>query len=172
MRLEGCKRESEMKQALESGQWPLGCSGELCAHVATCRSCKEQVLLSTSFRQVRSQSMAAAPLGSPGLLWWRAQLRRRNQAVERVTRPLLGAQIFSLAVMLLAALVFFGIKLGQQQDPLDSLKALPHRLAAYCASLTPSIADQTSSGWLLPLVLLSALALFGGAVIYFSSDRG
>ena len=46
---------------------------------------------------------AGARLAAPGLLWWRAQIRRRNEALERVERPLVGAQIFTLLLALAAA---------------------------------------------------------------------
>jgi hypothetical protein len=171
MRLEGCARESELKQALESGQWPLACTGELRAHVEGCPSCKEQVALSSAFRQARGASMAAAHMGSPGLIWWRAQLRRRNQAVERITRPLLGAQVFALAVMLLAALGWIGYRLSQQADPIGMLKRLPEWFSVRLATLSAAGVADAGTGWLLPMVLLSAIVLLGSVVVYFSSDR-
>jgi len=64
------------------------------------------VLVTETFRNARAAAAGAAKLGSPGLLWWRAQLRRRNAAVERIGRPLLSAQIFALATILLLTVGF------------------------------------------------------------------
>jgi hypothetical protein len=168
MNLEGCARESELKQTLASGQWPQAVSDELRAHVRGCRNCREQVLLATAFLEARSASISAARVGTPGLVWWRAQLRRRTQAVERVVKPLLGAQIFAFAVMLVAALGFAGVYLRWQEDLLSWLQGLPQAVAGRFSDLS----SAGGAGWLLPLVLLSVLALFGGAVVYFSSERG
>jgi len=171
MKLEGCRREPELKQALQAGQWPLACSHELQTHVNACRNCKELVMLSTGFQQARSQSIAAARVGTPGLIWWRAQIRRRHQAVDRVTKPLLGAQVFALAVMLLAVCGFFGYSLTQRQDPAGWLLSWPQTFSAHLAAFTPSAIDTGGWSWLMPMALLSALVLLGSVVVYFSSDR-
>src|ERR1039457_6600114 len=106
MMLRRCPREKEVKELLERGQWPQACAPELRAHVSSCRSCGELVLVTSAFQKARIEAAGAAKLGSPGVLWWRAQLRRRNEAVERIGRPILGAQIFALAVNLVLAVVF------------------------------------------------------------------
>jgi hypothetical protein len=40
------------------------------------------------------------------VLWWRAQLRRRNAALARIGKPIVGAQIFSVAVTVVAAIFY------------------------------------------------------------------
>ena len=95
MTLSGCPREREVLDLLARGHWPQACSTDLRAHVDDCRSCAEQILLTEAFQHARAEASSAANLTSPAVLWWRAQLRRRNEAVERVGRPILGAQIFT-----------------------------------------------------------------------------
>lgn len=168
MRLESCARATELKQALAGGQWPQAVSDDLRAHVRGCRNCRETILLATTFQEARTVSMAAARVGSPGLIWWRAQLRRRNEAMKRIAKPLIGAQIFAASVLLLAALTVLGFYLRQQGGVWNALKGLQQAVAERFALSSAS----TGAGWMLPLALLSALAVFGGAVVYFSSDRG
>src|SRR6185312_3337073 len=105
--LRACAREQELAEAVRSGRWPLGCEPELRAHVEGCRRCGEMAMLTAAFQQARAQAVGAADLtraGLPnaGLLWWRAQLRRRNAAMARVNRPLAGAQGFALLAMVIA----------------------------------------------------------------------
>jgi hypothetical protein len=175
MRLSACPREKEVKELLQRGQWPQACAAELCAHVEACRSCGELVLVTSAFQQARAQATGAAKLGSPGVLWWRAQLRRRNAAVERIGRPILGAQIFALAVNLILAVVFVVWQARHGLAWLTRLEQLPQAAAIHLDSLWPSMV--TGSGWsslLNPMVMIPAaatLALLGGVVVYLASEK-
>lgn len=107
--MKGCSRQNEVTQALQAGQWPQGCAQELHDHVETCRQCGEQVRFTLAFAAARNAAMRAAMPQSAGLLWWKAQLRRRQQAMERLERPgaaiptaTLTASVVLLAVALLA----------------------------------------------------------------------
>ena len=106
MMLRSCPREREVKELVARGHWPQACAPELRAHVNQCRSCGDLTLVAEAFQQARAQAAGTATLVAPGVLWWRAQLRRRNQALERIGKPLLGAQVFALAFTLLLAAGF------------------------------------------------------------------
>ena len=169
MRLQGCPREEELKLAEQAGQWPQACSEDLRTHVAGCSACQGFVLLAEQFRTARAAAMDTAPLRSPGLLWWQAQLRRRNEAVERLERPIVGAQIFALCVMLLAGLGFAVYEARHEGSWLERLAAILHEALAQVADLWP--VNTVGWGWALPLAAVGALALVGSAVVYFSTDR-
>jgi hypothetical protein len=171
MSLQACTREVELREAITRGTWPLASSESLRAHVAVCRSCSTVARLAVGFRQVRAESMAAARIGSPGLLWWRAQLRRRNEAMERIGRPLVGAQIFALCVTLFAALAFVTYQVRQQGGFVEWLKDAAQSASTAMANLWPAAAADASGNWLLPMVALSVLAVAGGVVVFFSFDR-
>jgi hypothetical protein len=83
-----CSYERELTQALKDGHWPQGCGAELRAHVDVCGNCSDLVLVTQTFQRARCESERVAACGSPSLLWWRAQLRHRNAAAERVSRPI------------------------------------------------------------------------------------
>ncbi|MGA9069797.1 MAG: hypothetical protein WB424_06070, partial [Terracidiphilus sp.] len=107
MKLNGCAYEKEVTRVLLQGGWPVACTEELRAHVAACRGCADLMLVTASFQREREAAVSAARIGTPGALWWRAQLRRRNAAVERIARPILGAHLFALficAAVVIAAL--------------------------------------------------------------------
>jgi len=88
MTLHACSREQEVRASLRAGHWPEGCGEELRAHVQSCRRCDDLVLVALTVRMLQSEFEKAAPVFSPGLLWWRAQLRRRHVAVEWTAKPL------------------------------------------------------------------------------------
>jgi len=176
MMLRSCPREIEVKALVERGQWPQACAPELRAHVANCRACSELALVTGAFQRARNQTVSAAKLGSPGLLWWRAQLRRRNVAIERISRPLLGAQIFGLAVNLVLAAAVVVWQARQGFAWLTWLEQLPHNVSPHwLTSLLP--ADLFSSGSESPLSSMVLIAAFAGAaligcvVVYFASEK-
>jgi len=106
MRFRTCSYENELSQALRDGHWPKGCGQELRAHVDACCRCNDLVLVTQIFQQARSESEHAADDNSPSLLWWRAQLRRRNAAADRISRPITIAQAFAWFITVLVAVVF------------------------------------------------------------------
>ncbi len=171
MTLSPCPHEKEIAALLTRGQWPHAAPAELRAHVGVCRPCTELALVTSAFQVSRTTAAAAAPLVSPGVLWGRAQLRRRNAAIERVTRPILGAQIFAFSVCIAVAIGFAGSHAGQGLDWITSLSQLfpPHSLDV--TRLWPtSLTGSGSVLWVL-VPLLGTLALLGGAAVYFGSSE-
>jgi hypothetical protein len=179
MTFRSCPHESEIRALLERGQWSHASTSELRAHAANCRACGDLVLVTHAFRGARATSVTAAKLNAPGVVWWRAQLRRRNAAVERMSKPILGAHIFALAITLLTAvglvisqakhglrwLSWFGdARFGDTQPSngfhLDSLWS--------AATVTSMIPD-----WNLTLLIpaLAMLALLGGVVLYLATEK-
>ena len=177
--LSACPRETEVKELVELGQWPQACAPELRAHVDACRSCKQFALVAATFRSARAEAIAEIKLPPPGVLWWRAQLRRRNAAVEKIGRPILGAQIFALAINLVLAVAFIGWQarhglswLTWFSSPASSAQAASLHLEAlwspelFSSTLSSSIAN--------PRVMIPAiatLALLGGVAVYLASEK-
>jgi hypothetical protein len=118
-----------------------------------------------TFEAARRQMMPTARLESAGALWWRAQLRRRNAAIETVGCPILGAHIFALAVSLVVAaavLVWQG----------SALKAwfadLPRSL--HLDALVPELSQSGGAMWVV-LPMLATVVLLGGVVVYLATEK-
>jgi hypothetical protein len=166
--LRTCSYEKELTRTLKDGHWPQGCGQELRAHVNACGTCSDLVLVTQTFQHARSESEIAALSGSPSLLWWRAQLRRRNAAAERVSRPITIAQIFAWLVTALVGIVFVT---SQYRSGL--------RWASWWFELVPSRVFHVLSfgpgrvDWN-PLLLISGfgvLALLSAVVVYLASEK-
>lgn len=171
MKLTSCPHEKELRDLLALGQWPQAAAPELRAHVAACRSCGDLALVTVSLRQARAATIAVARPGSPGALWWRAQLRRRNAVVERITRPLLGAQIFALAVTGVAGLglAFYEARHGVAW--LDWLQQLGQSTAAHWDQLRDTGTVDPSWGLAVVLPAVATLALLTGVAVFFATER-
>jgi len=148
-----CAHTEELQKTLSAGRWPLAASAELCEHVNTCRSCTELVRVGAAFQQERTVMLQAKRLDSPSLLWWRAQLRKRQAAIEKVNRPMWGAQIVAavFAVVVAAGVGGYLYRDGTLQGTL--------RTTMTGFGLAP----------LLAIVLLLAVA--GGVVVYLTLER-
>jgi hypothetical protein len=164
-----CNRERELAEALRAGFWPEACTEDLRAHVAGCKGCSQRVVLSAAFRRERAAASAEPRLESPGAIWWRAQLRRRNAAIERISRPILGAQVFAVAVALIAAVVFLVSEAKQSVGLFAWIADAPRAL--HMEALLPASMQNATGAALMFAGLLAAVALIGGFAAYASSDK-
>lgn len=165
----GCAREKEVAELLKRGQWLQACPAELRAHVSGCRACGELVLVSGAFQRARAEAGAAARLEAPGPLWWRAQLRRRNAALERIRKPILGAEIFALTIALLVAAGFLASQAEKDHSWLSWFEELPRAL--HFEALWPSAPASLDSNLWLVVPVLAIVALLSGVVVYFASEK-
>ena len=162
MRFGACPQQEEVSQLLTRGYWPHAAPPELADHIRTCRDCRQLVSLTERFQAARALAAREAGPGSAGAIWWRAQLRRRYAAFQQVGKPILGAQIFALAVFLSVAV---GLAVWQAKNLLHW--ALPSAISSGWS------ATLTASGWNLAVLVstLAALLLFSAAAVYLSIDK-
>jgi hypothetical protein len=171
MILKPCSREKEVDELLRRGLWSAACTPDLRAHVSACRSCGDLVLVTETFLRARAETANAAQVSTPAALWWRAQLRRRNAAVERIGKPILGAQIFALAVNLFIVVAFLAYQARNGMGWLSWLEQLPEAYSLHLDNLGQSA--LLNPGWSLMVLIpaLATLALLGGVVVYLASER-
>jgi hypothetical protein len=175
MTLISCAREKEIAVLLERGQWPHVAPHDLLAHVEGCRSCSELVLTRQAFQQARDASMEMPALPSASALWWRAQLRKRNEAIERISKPILGAEIFAFAVVALVA-VCGAAWLARRGFDFASVGRAAFKPASWLGALWPSSLPNFAlpnfeGGLWFVVPLLATLAIVSGLVVYFASEK-
>ena len=165
MTLRTCSYETELAQALKAGHWPDGCTPDLRTHVALCRNCGELVLVTEAFQRARSES-GTVPADLAGVLWWRAQLRRRNAANQRASRPISLAQSFALFVNAAVAIVFVAWQYhhGLRWASWWSERELAPVLGRF------DIGSRLDGNALL-ICSLGMLALLSGLVVYLVSEK-
>jgi hypothetical protein len=133
MTFRGCAREAEIAQALSAGYWPVASGPELRTHVETCPRCSDFVLVTETIQRARRVSVLAEHPISPSLLWWRAQLRRRNYAAERISQPISLAHTFAwlvsgqLTVVFVVSQYRYGLRWGRWWSQINA----PHVLSLW-----------------------------------------
>jgi hypothetical protein len=160
-----CPHEAEVQAILRHGHWPQACDPELREHIETCRTCGEQLLVLHAFHTARAQSMQAARIDHPNLLWWRAQLRRRNEALQRVSRPITTAQVFAFCISILAAAALLRKGFSWSSWFPQSSTASHFDALSFFTSI------EADWGLFLLLTGLGTVLLLSAVVVYLASDR-
>jgi hypothetical protein len=168
MTIRNCTHEKEVAELLRRGQWPALASAEMRAHVADCVSCRDLASVTQAFQQERASASMHARLESPGVLWWRAQLRKRNAALKQVNRPMVAAQIFTFVLGFAAALVCVAFAGRYGMGWLKPVAELPSAL--HIPEILPATWQNTPAPWLV-LLMIAVVAITGGVFIYKASEE-
>jgi len=123
------------------------------------------VMVTQAFQQSRTAATHEARLPAPGVLWWRAQLRRRNAAMEQVGKPLFGAYVFALVFTLLVAVAVV-VSQARQGFPWLAWIGLPQ-----VESLSPSALLASGGGLAILIPVFAMVAVVGAVVVYFAAER-
>lgn len=83
-----CNREAEVVEVISAGRWPDQTHSELRAHVKSCAICSDVVTVALAMREHQDATAPDIAVPSAGLVWWRAELRARREAMRAVERPL------------------------------------------------------------------------------------
>jgi hypothetical protein len=162
MKLYSCARESEVVTALREQRWPEVCEPELRAHVEGCSSCTDLVRVAQAMQQAHRAATREAQLPSPGILWWRAQVQRRNGAIERVTKPIVLAEKIAWAGTCLVAIALIIWQRHNVGDWFGSLWSFSERASW-----------STANGWIIALfaAAVGTLGLLGGLAVYLVAKQ-
>ena len=92
-----CAHEGELLEALRTCAWPDRCEAEFVAHVESCEACASLVAVVLPLLDEHRAGMAEASVPPAGVVWWRAQVRARQEAERSAARPITIAQGISVA---------------------------------------------------------------------------
>jgi len=149
-----------------AGRWPERCDDNLRAHVNACAVCADLADVAVAVVDDRETASSEGRIPPAGIVWWRAQLRAREEAARAAGRPVAFIQgvAASVAVWLLVSLV----------------RALPagyfSEWRTWVASLFPgfgftmvNIAHVTATVPLLVFMVVAAWLVLAPVAIYFAA---
>jgi len=111
MRKIECEFEADVLAAVIQSRWPDRVDAELREHVKTCEICSDVAAVAGAIECAREETAAYASipdaLPDSGLVWWKAQMRARREAVEAAGRPITAIQVaaFACAMGLMGACI-------------------------------------------------------------------
>ena len=92
-----CSREQDVMEIVSSERWPDQCPDELRAHVAQCSNCTDVLEVAQALHEDRAIACMDAQIPSAELVWWRAELRARQEAMIVASRPITLVEAFGAA---------------------------------------------------------------------------
>jgi len=93
--------------ALAAGRWPARCESELQSHVAQCPVCMDLGEVVGSLTAEHDELWSAIEVPSAGTVWWRAQVRARQEAARQASRPITVVQTAGAIVAAIAVVAVF-----------------------------------------------------------------
>jgi hypothetical protein len=161
-----CDREHDVLDALAAGRWPEPCDDDLRAHVRGCTVCADLATVAAALLDDHDAARSDARVPAAGVVWWRAQLRAREDAAREAGRPVAFIQgvAASVAVWLIVSLV--------RALPLDYLSSWRTSISSVLPGVTATMADIARVTAAVPLVVFALVAVWvvlAPVAIYFAA---
>jgi hypothetical protein len=102
-----CPREADVLDAVAAARWPDRLPPALASHVAQCAICADLAEVAHALSAEHDAAWAEAEVAPSGQVWWRAEMRAREEAMRAAARPLtvVDGLAGAAAVGVLAAIV-------------------------------------------------------------------
>jgi len=160
-----CVREDEVLMMVSTGRWPDAAPAELRQHADHCQVCRELGLAAAAIDEEAEVSVPNLP--SSGTVWWRAQLRARQEAAKQVVRPITAAQMLAFAAMVGVAGAVFGATTQWFQRGLRTLgRSIADGVSSIplpSLSLPQDLSTVPMSSWIILFVV--GVGLIAGAAV-------
>ena len=103
-----CEREQDVLDAVAAGRWPVRpgarVDAELREHIACCPVCGDLAAVLAAVAVERESAWAESAVPPATVVWWRAQIRAREEASRLAVRPIVIVQGLAVSVLIAAAL--------------------------------------------------------------------
>ena len=164
-----CPFEQELLDAIGARRWPDRAEPALREHVARCGLCADVAEIAGAFFEDRDCARAEAAVPSASAVWWRSQIRAREEAARVALRPLLIVQVIATICAAAGAIAL---------APAAS-QGIRAALAAIGASEWLALPRDVSFSWLLgaaayttlPLIAACVWVVLAPVVVYLALDE-
>ena len=161
-----CAREDEVLMMVSTGRWPERAPAELRQHAEECHVCGEVGLAAAAIgHEAETSSIPSLP--SSGTVWWRAQLRARQEAARQVVRPITAAQMLAFAALVGVFGAVFGATTQWFQRALRTVgRSIADSIPAVSmpsVSLPQDLSTVPATVWI--ILLMAGLGLIAAAAV-------
>jgi hypothetical protein len=153
MNITVCPREQEVFEIVSCERWPDRCPDDLRTHIASCPVCADVLEVASALHQ-EHQMPIDAQIPSAGLVWWRAELRVRQEALRSASRPITIVEGFGAAAAIGVAAAF----LSRAWPWLKTVLTLPDFTALSATQLALVIAVTLAVLIIAPLAMYFVLS--------------
>lgn len=164
-----CEFEQDLLDAVASRRWPARADARLRTHVEGCAICADVAEVALAFFEDREAARADDGVPHASAVWWRAQIRAREEAARVAARPIAVVQAVSTACVAVAAAA---------AAPAASTW-IRELIAALGAAAWSSLPGEGGFAWILGAAAYTTLPLLAAAVgavlapvlVYFALDE-
>jgi hypothetical protein len=155
-----CRHEADVLIAASTNRWPARVDADLRDHVATCDICTDVIAVVAAFDAETDAVRGLARVPDSGIVWWKAQMRARQDAARAAVRPITVAQAVAFAVTLGVAGALFGATAAWFQH------GVRRGVGWIAAAATSAVAFRLPEmpAWLVAIVTDHTLLVTGGVV--------
>jgi len=164
-----CQFEQELLDAVAARRWPDRTDEALRNHVAGCGLCSDVAEIAGAFFDDRDYARSEAVVPSSSAVWWRAQIRAREDAARLAARPLLIVQAVATVVAAVVAIALAPAASTWIRGSLAALGAAEFWAVPRDVSLAwvLSAAAYTT----LPLIAVGIWVVVAPVVVYLALDE-
>ena len=160
-----CLREQDVMDAVTSGRWPERSDPELRRHVEGCAICQDVAEVFLAMSAAREESWEAAAVPPPSVVWWRAQIRAREEAARTAERPIAVTQLVAVACLAAAALVLGTLAWPSMKYTAGVMSETIEWLTPRAAAVSDAFAVLTGTG--VPLLPFAAASLLLAPILLY-----
>ena len=162
-----CRREQDVLDAVASGRWPGRTEPELEAHVAACPICQDVSAVFAALSSERDHAWKAVSVPAASVVWWRAQIRAREEATRTVERPIAVIQAVAVACLVALAVIVIPMAWPSMKYTALVLNGAIDWVAPRAAAVSGTFALITGTG--LPIVpFVAASLLLAPILVYYA----
>jgi hypothetical protein len=163
-----CHWEEDVLDALTARQWPDRCPPDLRAHVKSCAICTDLVEVASAVQVDHDVAWREARVPPSSVVWWRAQLRAREDAARSAARPLgfIQGVAATIAVWLVVTLLR-----AVPSSTFAAWRAAARQLPPFVTFTLSDVVSVFHLAGIAPIVILCLLAtwlLVAPLAIYFA----
>jgi hypothetical protein len=167
-----CPREQDVLDALAAQRWPARCEEDLTTHVAACTVCADLIEVASALLEEQESAWHDARVPPSAVVWWRAQIRAREEAARSAARPVAFMQGVAVSLALWIAVVVL------RAVPWPTLPDWRGWLGGFVRSAGVTVPDLSGlaaglgGGWLLLalVVVLGAWLVLAPVAIYLAAN--
>ena len=163
-----CPFEQELLDAVASKRWPSRADRSLALHVAGCSNCRDTAEIAQAFFDERHDPRTEPALPSASGIWWRAQIRAREESARLASRPIAIVQAIATVCVAAASVAAAPTAMGWVRQ----------MIAAIGAATWWSSPGEVNLSWILgtalyttlPLVAVGMWIILAPVVVYLALD--
>jgi hypothetical protein len=162
-----CEFEADVLSAVLQSRWPERAEDGLREHVKTCVICSDVAAVAGAIECAREETIPQA-LPESGLVWWKAQMRARREALATVARPITAIQMAAFA----CAMVLMGACIGATSNWFQSgLKWVWAEITGFDMSTFIPYATALIAGHVLLALCMVAMVFVVPVVVYLAIGK-